>query len=80
MRQGIGSALVERACEWARAHDYPAITLTTYADVPWNGPYYAKRGFMEVADPSPGLRAVRDQERGVGLDAVGRRIVMRRAL
>jgi hypothetical protein len=48
--------------------------------VPWNGPYYAKRGFMEVADPSPGLRAVRDQERGVGLDAVGRRIVMRRAL
>jgi GNAT superfamily N-acetyltransferase len=80
MRQGIGSALVERACEWARAHDYPAITLTTYADVPWNGPYYAKRGFMEVADSSPGLRAVRDQERGVGLDAVGRRIVMRRAL
>jgi GNAT superfamily N-acetyltransferase len=80
MRQGIGSALVERACEWARAHDYPAITLTTYADVPWNGPYYAKRGFMEVADPSPDLRAVRDQERGVGLDAVGRRIVMRRAL
>jgi GNAT superfamily N-acetyltransferase len=80
MRQGIGSALVERACEWASAHDYPAITLTTYADVPWNGPYYAKRGFMEVADPSPGLRAVRDQERGVGLDAVGRRIVMRRAL
>jgi GNAT superfamily N-acetyltransferase len=80
MRQGIGSALVERACEWARAHDYPAITLTTYADVPWNGPYYAKRGFMEVADPSPALGAVRDQEREVGLDAVGRRIVMRRAL
>lgn len=80
MRQGIGSALLERACEWARKHDYPAITLTTYRDVPWNAPYYARRGFVEITEFGPGLRAERDRERELGLDEVGPRIVMRRDL
>jgi GNAT superfamily N-acetyltransferase len=80
MRQGIGTKLLERACEWARAEGYPAIALTTYADVPWNGPYYASRGFAEATDVSPGLAQVREHERELGLDAVGRRIVMRREL
>lgn len=80
MRKGIGTALLERACEWARAHDYPAITLTTYADVPWNGPYYAARGFVEIDALPPGLAHLRERERELGLDAVGRRIAMRREL
>jgi GNAT superfamily N-acetyltransferase len=80
MRQGIGTRLLERACEWARGHGYPAIALTTYADVPWNGPYYAARGFVETPDVTPGLAAVRERERELGLDDVGRRIVMRRDL
>jgi GNAT superfamily N-acetyltransferase len=80
MRQGIGTELLERACVWARKHDYPAITLITFADVPWNGPFYASRGFVEVAEPTPGLAQLRVRERDVGLDGVGRRIVMRREL
>jgi GNAT superfamily N-acetyltransferase len=80
MRQGIGSALLERACEWARTRGYPAIALTTYADVPWNGPYYARRGFVEITEFGPGLQAERDAERRLGLDDVGTRIVMRREL
>jgi GNAT superfamily N-acetyltransferase len=80
MRQGIGTALLERACEWARAHDYPAITLITYRDVPWNGPYYAARGFVELAELTSGLRALRAREAELGLDAVGPRIAMRREL
>jgi GNAT superfamily N-acetyltransferase len=80
MRRGIGGRLIERACEWARRHDYPAITLITYADVPWNGPYYAKRGFVETSDVTPGLAARRARERQLGLDDVGPRIVMRREL
>ena len=80
MRQGIGTALLERACEWARKHDYPAVTLTTYADVPWNAPYYAKRGFVEITEFGPGMQAEREQERRLGLDEVGKRIVMRRDL
>jgi GNAT superfamily N-acetyltransferase len=80
MRQGIGTALLERACEWARGRGYPAIALTTYADVPWNAPYYARRGFVEITDFGAGLQAERERERELGLDEVGRRIVMRREL
>jgi GNAT superfamily N-acetyltransferase len=80
MRQGIGASLLERSCEWARAHGYPAITLTTYADVAWNGPYYAARGFVETGEVTPGLARLRERERTSGLDDVGRRVVMRRDL
>jgi GNAT superfamily N-acetyltransferase len=80
MRQGIGGRLLERACEWAGRHGYPAITLTTYADVAWNGPYYASRGFVEISELTAGLAGIREHERGAGLDAVGRRVAMRREL
>jgi GNAT superfamily N-acetyltransferase len=82
MRQGLGTRLLDRACEWAREQGYDAVTLTTYADVPWNGRYYRVRGFAEIEtdDVTPGLSARREWERSVGLDGVGRRIVMRRAL
>lgn len=80
MGQGIGTALLERACRWASDQGYEAITLTTYADVPWNAPFYAKRGFAESSDLGPQLTAIREQEAELGLDGVGRRIVMRREL
>jgi ribosomal protein S18 acetylase RimI-like enzyme len=80
MRRGIGSALLEAACAWADGAGYPAITLITYADVAWNGPFYAARGFVEVGALTPELVELRDWERTVGLDAIGRRIVMKRAL
>jgi GNAT superfamily N-acetyltransferase len=82
MRAGLGSALLDAACEWARAAGYAAITLTTYADVPWNGPFYARRGFVAI-DPdalSPQLAALRQGERAAGLDDVGPRVAMRREL
>lgn len=77
-RRGIGRHLVEVAREWAFAHDLPELSLTTYADVPWNGPYYARLGFEVVAedDLSPGLRAIRAAEAAKGLDAWPR-VVMR---
>ncbi len=80
MRQGMGTALLEAAFDWARDHGYPAITLCTYAEIPWNGPYYASRGFVEIEDITPGLAELRDWERDVGLDEIGRRCVMRRDL
>jgi GNAT superfamily N-acetyltransferase len=80
MRQGIGTRLLERACEWAGEHDYSAVTLTTYSDVPWNGPFYLRRGFVETSDISPGLAGRRAREAEAGLDDVGRRVVMRRDL
>ncbi|MGI8679095.1 MAG: GNAT family N-acetyltransferase [Jatrophihabitans sp.] len=80
MRRGIGTALLEHACAWARDAGYPAVALATYADVPWNGPFYAACGFLEVDDVPPGLAAIRAREIENGLDAVGRRVVMRRDL
>lgn len=80
MRRGIGTRLMERAFEWARAERYPAVTLITYADVPWNGPYYVKLGFAETDNITPGLATRRERERTLGLDDVGPRIVMRRDL
>lgn len=80
MRHGLGSALLEAACSWAASRGYPAITLIAFADVPWNGPFYTARGFVEVEELSPELAELRDWERAVGLDEIGRRVVMRREL
>lgn len=79
MRTGLGSRLLEHACTRARDAGYAAVTLCTFADVAWNGPWYVERGFV-AAEPTAGLRALRDRERELGLDAAGRRIVMRREL
>lgn len=80
MRHGLGGALVEHACAWAAGRGYRAITLCTFRDVPWNGPFYARHGFREIDDLTPGLLALREKEAARGLDAVGPRIVMRREL
>jgi GNAT superfamily N-acetyltransferase len=80
MRQGLGGRLIEQACAWARSAGYGAIVLTTYADVAWNGPMYARHGWVELPDPAPELAAVRAWEVANGLDGAGRRIAMRRPL
>jgi GNAT superfamily N-acetyltransferase len=80
MREGLGTALLEAACAWASAHGYSAITLVTFENVSWNAPYYTARGFEPVNEISPGMAELRDWERAMGLDAAGRRVVMRREL
>lgn len=64
--QGIGAALLERACAWARAAGYRQINLGTLADVPWNAPFYARHGFVEVdkSDPAFAFARERDLENG----------------
>lgn len=47
-RQGYGRALVAAAVADARERGYTSISLRTYADVPWNGPFYSSCGFREV--------------------------------
>ena len=49
-RQGLGSALLEAVCSWAKESAYPAVTLSTFRDIPWNGPFYLRRGFR-IVDP-----------------------------
>jgi hypothetical protein len=55
----------------------PAVTLTTFRDVPWNAPFYARLGFRVIEALSPGLQAIRDHERDIGDDAFGSRVAMR---
>jgi GNAT superfamily N-acetyltransferase len=47
-RRGIGAALIAAATDHARTHGFPGLTLTTYRDLHWNGPYYSALGFVEV--------------------------------
>lgn len=62
--QGIGSALLDAVASHAAADGLDGVTLTTFRDVPWNRPFYERRGFR-VLDPgelTPGLaRKVRDE-------------------
>lgn len=78
-RRGLGAKLVRRVCEWAARHGYESVTLTTFRDVPWNMPFYARLGFGVVPSEqlSAGLRAVVDDETRRGLDP-SRRVVMKR--
>ena len=78
-RTGIGGELVEAACRWAADQGFRAITLITFADVPWIA-FCAARGFHEIEQLTPGLAELRDWERDLGLDRAGRRVVMRRDL
>jgi GNAT superfamily N-acetyltransferase len=80
MRRGIGSALVRSAMSEAWHLGFGELSLTTYRDLPWNGPFYAGLGFAEVASPQPFLRRQRERETALGLDRHGLRVVMSVAL
>jgi GNAT superfamily N-acetyltransferase len=78
-RRGIGARLLDHVDAWAARQGYPALTLTTFRDVPWNGPYYRRLGFRVLAadEITPGLAAVRAGEVARGLDPTAR-VSMRR--
>lgn len=80
-RRGFGRSLLEEVARWARERGVPALTLTTFADVPWNAPYYRRCGFRDLAsgELTPGLRAIRTREAALGLDRWPR-VCMRRDL
>jgi GNAT superfamily N-acetyltransferase len=78
-QRGLGTRLVMAICAWAATAGYRSMTLTTFRDVPWNMPFYAKLGFEVVPPDDLGLalRAVVRDETRRGLDPT-RRVVMRR--
>ena len=63
-RRGLGRRLLDHAGSLAAADGLPALTLTTFAHVPWNAPYYARCGFrvLDDAELTPGLRAIYQRE------------------
>lgn len=77
-RRGVGRALVDGVVAWTRAQGLASITLTTFRDVPWNGPYYEKLGFRVVSTLTPALQALIDEQATWGLEP-SLRVVMRRS-
>ena len=77
--RGIGADLIEHVAGWARERGSPVLTLTTFVDVPWNGPYYERLGFtaMPAQTLGPELAAVRAGEAAHGLDRWPRQAMSR---
>jgi GNAT superfamily N-acetyltransferase len=80
-RRGLGAKLVRALIEWARAHGASCVTLSTFRDVAWNGPFYARLGFraLEPSELDAAHRDLVERERSKGLP-VEKRVVMRLAL
>jgi GNAT superfamily N-acetyltransferase len=78
-RRGLGTRLVEASVESARQRGLRGLTLTTYAHVAWNAPYYERLGFVRLTPErlTPGLREALAHEAAIGLDPA-RRVAMRR--
>ena len=77
--RGVGTLLIEAVCGFALGRGHRAVTLTTFREVRWNGPYYVSRGFV-VLDPAtvgPGLAAILADEDRRGLEG---RCAMRRTV
>ena len=81
-RRGVGTALVRAGCDWAARNGHRQLTLTTFAAVPFNAPFYARLGFAVIDDAElpAGLAALRRTEAEIGLDALGPRVAMRLVL
>ena len=76
-RRGLGRRLVNAVCEWAVESRIPAVTLSTFRDVPWNMPFYASIGFEALPRErwSNALEQIVADEQRRGLD-IARRVIM----
>jgi len=63
--RGIGRQLIESAAAFSRQRGLATLTLTTFANVPWNAPWYARLGFvMSTDDERLGALVRNETERG----------------
>ena len=47
-RRGLGERLVRHVLEFAQTEGFERVSLSTFRDVPWNGPFYRRLGFKEI--------------------------------
>ena len=78
--RGVGQALVAAVLTWAEAGGATSITLSTFTEVAWNGPWYTRQGFEALADDQldDALRALRAHEAEFGLDVTARAVMRAR--
>lgn len=79
--QGIGAVMLRACLVDAENAGFRAVTLTTFRDLPWNGPFYGRIGFVEVEDidAHPRLAQELAEEAAAGLPP-DRRVAMIRFL
>lgn len=76
-QRGLGYALVDTVCSWAKIHGYRVVSLSTFRDIPWNAPFYSKLGFriLDISELTIGFQQIRLQEMEAGLP-VAKRVIM----
>ncbi|MDW3560942.1 GNAT family N-acetyltransferase [Enterobacter cloacae] len=65
--KGIGRRLIACVADQACKRGLASLTLTTFRDVPWNAPFYARLGFEMITTLTPELREKREEETAHGL-------------
>lgn len=80
MGHGVGGSLMNKAIDWSKSQDYNKITLITFKNVRWNENFYKKFGFLESNDFGAGIKKLLACEEELGLNKLGKRIVMQRDL
>jgi GNAT superfamily N-acetyltransferase len=77
--QRIGARLLDRVDEAARSRGFRRVVLTTFADVPWNAPYYRRLGFRDLppGEWGPELAERVDEEDESGLNRRARVCLVR---
>ncbi|MEO1593089.1 MAG: GNAT family N-acetyltransferase [Cyanobacteria bacterium J06632_22] len=78
-RCGVGSALMQAACEAGAARGFSTITLTTFRHVPWTIPFYRRLGFT-ILPPDQWdeeLQGIADHEERYGFKREHRVVMVR---
>ncbi|POX68247.1 GNAT family N-acetyltransferase [Microbacterium sp. Ru50] len=75
-RRGYGRKLVEAAMTFARDRGHDRMSLRTFADVPWNAPFYERLGFAVTEPRSEFELMLVETEERMGLNALGPRVQM----
>ena len=68
--RALGRAMIEFVEDWGRASGCPATTLTTFRDVPWNGPYYLRLGYRVLSDKGIGPELARTMAHEASLPGI----------
>jgi hypothetical protein len=62
--------MVEFVEAWGRKAGRPATTLTTFKDIPWNGPYYLRLGYHVLAADDIGTELARTMTHEAALPGI----------
>ena len=78
-RRGLGALMIESVSADPRSKALGLITLTSFANVPWNAPYYERIGFHDIAESDwpEGVAEKVAADNKHGLDAWPRLVMQR---